>query len=683
MKKIAKFLLLAMFLYLSAFFPRPAVLAAASPTITLDQHLDGTYVQDVLHISGTASNTSGVCYMVDSSGWNYADWTSQGTSANYSKDIDVSGLTTGSHTITIATWGGLAQVSFTVNKAAPVISAFSPKNNLTYAWGQAIPVTGFAEFPEGTRDAQICLDGQNWIFMDSNTESDGLNDYFHGAYKNADSSGFSYTIPPKTLSPGVHIIGLAAYGYAHKDAVVTTVTINVAVVPSAIQVDQNLDNTYAHGDVNISGTAFNASNIAYICTNIQGQGWVFADWDLQKGSIQSTVQYTASISLSSLHTGVNVVSVAVRGKDDSLSQTTFTVIKADSLMRFFTPDDNAFYLTSKDITVGGFAEFPEGMRDAQICLDGRNWEFMNYNTGTQGLDSYFHGAYKNAENSGFLYTIPKGSLSIGTHIIGIAAYGNAGERLLTSITFTITGNLPASSSNLSQVIDISHYTTTDWNQLSGGIGAVYIKATEGANPTTDYAIDSKLGSNVAGAQSRGLPYGMYHFLRFNETGSNQDAAAQADAFYNAIKNYGYTCVPVLDVEYTYDKNGNPCAPNLEGAYTGQQIANMISSFINRFNAISGNRGVMVYANPNMINSYLVWANDSTKAFLSQQRLWLADYGSYYNDTYYYPVAPNPISYHTNAIWSHWDMWQYTSNLVINGVAGKADGDWATDNIFLK
>lgn len=222
--------------------------------------------------------------------------------------------------------------------------------------------------------------------------------------------------------------------------------------------------------------------------------------------------------------------------------------------------------------------------------------------------------------------------------------------------------LPAGTTRY-HVIDISHYNTITWSALPGDLAAIYMKATEGSTNT-----DPTIASNVAGAQGRGFKYGFYHFLHPN---TDQNAVEQqAVHFYDTIKNYGYTCLPALDVEAT-------------DGYDNETLVKSIHTFINKFQALSG-QPLMIYANVDYINNH--FQNDGT---LTQQRLWLADYGG----NYVYPETPhssNGRSFDNVNIWSVWDMWQYagtskddpTSGMTISGISGLTDGDWATDGIFL-
>lgn len=203
----------------------------------------------------------------------------------------------------------------------------------------------------------------------------------------------------------------------------------------------------------------------------------------------------------------------------------------------------------------------------------------------------------------------------------------------TSMPSTKTANL--------NVIDISHYQGTNitWSSVAQNENAVYIKATEGRTYT-----DPNANVYANSAKNVGLPFGFYHY--FWPYSDLSQTVAEADYFYNFIKNYSYNCVPVLDVEET---NG----------LTRAQITQNVHTFADEFKRLSG-LDIMIYTGPYFANDYL----DST---LSGYKLWIADYSSAPRDT---------------NIWHQWSMWQYTDSLSVPGIPGAVDGNKATSDIYL-
>lgn len=256
---------------------------------------------------------------------------------------------------------------------------------------------------------------------------------------------------------------------------------------------------------------------------------------------------------------------------------------------------------------------------------------------------------------------------------------------VSAASLSSTTSLPSAGSTYYKAIDISHYNTVNWSKLDSRLDAVYMKATQG----TSY-VDPTLSTNVQGAQSRGIAYGFYHYLNMD-----QDAATQAEHFYNNIKLYYseyYKCVPVLDVEF--DTTHNIYSNN-----TYEGVRAMIQTFITRFEQLSGDTPVMIYCGIDM-TKYLAsngTASASDVQFLSQQRLWIAAYkdkaatdsnplpATFPNgpqELWNTTVAGNANNTAPIYIWSTYDVWQYTNGMSISGVSGGVDGDWATAGIFI-
>lgn len=220
---------------------------------------------------------------------------------------------------------------------------------------------------------------------------------------------------------------------------------------------------------------------------------------------------------------------------------------------------------------------------------------------------------------------------------------------------------PAGNANL-KVIDVSHwnvpynstsksydYSKINWSTLKSDINAIYMKATDGRTWT-----DPTFSTLASSAQSAKISHGYYHFFRPN-TDLSVDRQ-QADFFNNTIKNYGYDCVPMLDVEVTQPYDG-------AAELSKDQISSAVKAFADEFKAKSG-QDVMLY-------SYSSFISDYFNSTLSGYKLWIADYGS----TTYPRLS-------SNSIWSSYDMWQYTDNLTVSGWSGTVDGDKATSNILL-
>lgn len=193
-----------------------------------------------------------------------------------------------------------------------------------------------------------------------------------------------------------------------------------------------------------------------------------------------------------------------------------------------------------------------------------------------------------------------------------------------------------------QGVDIAHYDDVrDFNAIkaSGHGQFVYIKASEG----TGYR-DPKRQTFTAGAQSAGIPFGYYHYFH---SGTDAYGAAQADVFWNLIKDTGYTIIPAVDIEET-DGNDAPV------------IQSSLRAFVDRFYALSGRKP--------MIYSYTSFFKEFIGSGFTDCPLWQAHVGV---------QSPTSIpgwgSDHT--------IWQYSWTGPVSGIYNNTDLDVADDRIF--
>ena len=243
----------------------------------------------------------------------------------------------------------------------------------------------------------------------------------------------------------------------------------------------------------------------------------------------------------------------------------------------------------------------------------------------------------------------------------------------SSLTFysqsvNAASSMPASGTANLNVVDISSWNDSvtsaddniDFAALKNQVDAVYIRSFSHANSIL--SVDVQAVNFASCAQSVKLKYGFYYY--YIPTADPADAKAQADIFYNFVKNYDYDLVPVLDVE------------DNTAALSKTDFAAAIKSFNDEFKALSG-IDVMIYSYP-----WFMKGNFDPSFNWNAYKLWIANYGV---DA---PMADISSSWMPENIWcwSDWDMWQYTSTASLSSVpkssGGYLDMSYATDNILL-
>jgi len=424
--------------------------AASPPQISIDNYRDNFYVQDTLQLTGVAANPNGINYVCvnydGKSSWQPATINHSrgdisgypsGSTIGFSFNGDVNSLSPGTHTVTVAAVGSDGRNTYSVFhiiKANPITRIENPVGG-TYSINQDIPVYGWAVNPAGIAYVCISTDGVSWKYVDANLPSSGLYNYFNGAYKNADSGRYSYTIPKGTFSEGVHTIMVAAVGN-DGETVTSTTTVNI---DTPIVIDQSLNNTYVQGRLNFTGYVAGGSDTQYVCARFDGNNSWFPATATSRGDVAgyptgSTYGFSFNEDVTGLSAGRHTVTVAAVGSSKTLYYT-FTVIKASPVMYIDTPVNNSS--NNYDVNVTGWALNASGIAYDCISVNGSGWIMTSSGLSSYGLDAAYNGAYKNANNCRLSYQVPKSMLKEGNNTITVAAVGVDGSTDLASSSFYV------------------------------------------------------------------------------------------------------------------------------------------------------------------------------------------------------------------------------------------------------
>lgn len=149
-------------------------------------------------------------------------------------------------------------------------------------------------------------------------------------------------------------------------------------------------------------------------------------------------------------------------------------------------------------------------------------------------------------------------------------------------------------------VDISNNNSiSDLSTLkNNGVKYVYLKATEGATFKDNKSID-----RYSKCHDLGLKVGFYHFLV-----NTSKPEAQAENFYNYIKDKVNDLIPMLDVEK--DWNG---------------MSSATIAFINHFNEISGGMKLGIYTYSGFLDNF----TGAAQQIMKDMPCWIANYRNDY------------------------------------------------------
>ena len=187
-------------------------------------------------------------------------------------------------------------------------------------------------------------------------------------------------------------------------------------------------------------------------------------------------------------------------------------------------------------------------------------------------------------------------------------------------------------------IDISNNNASiDFSKVAAvGVEYVYVKATEGATFQ-----DITMEDFYNACKSNGLKVGSYHFLVGTST-----PEAQAQNFYEKIKDYEWDLVPMMDIETNFD-----------------DLSNYVIRYIAAFKVLCPlELGIYSYT------SFIDYISDIS-SIIKDMKFWEANYN---NDPWNLPS-----NFFTNRV-GH----QYTETCSINGVSEECDMDSFTEGALL-
>jgi lysozyme len=186
-----------------------------------------------------------------------------------------------------------------------------------------------------------------------------------------------------------------------------------------------------------------------------------------------------------------------------------------------------------------------------------------------------------------------------------------------------------------QGIDLSRYQgDVDWKKVRGaGIRFAYLKGSEGGDH-----IDNRFYQNWDGAAAAGVARGVYHFMYWCRT-----ASEQAVWFTQAVPQDKDQLPPVLDVEWNHGSTTCPRQTTVEDA------RDKIHKMLEIMEYHTGKRPI--------IYTDIAFHRDVLEGYFPGYEFWLRS------------VAAPPADRFENRPWT---FWQYTATGRVPGVSGNVD-----------
>lgn len=189
------------------------------------------------------------------------------------------------------------------------------------------------------------------------------------------------------------------------------------------------------------------------------------------------------------------------------------------------------------------------------------------------------------------------------------------------------------------LIDISEFNTvTDYSVLAKNVSGVIIRLGYSSYSSGKQKYDAKYAQHLNGCRMNSIPYGLYFFP---QSLTEEEAMNEADFIIDSVRGLKLSFPVFLDSEFA-EHHGLGRADSLNKK-TRTELLKVIIDILKKNNIECG-----VYASTNWFETRL------DASMLGNIPIWVAQYNTH-------------VTYK-----GHYDIWQYTSNGTVPGIAGRVD-----------
>jgi hypothetical protein len=436
----------------------------------------------------------------------------------YSFSLNTSGLSVGSHTLTVSATDsdgvpdtGSSSLTFNIQSTSPppTVAIDSPLVNSVVSG--VINVSGWAidnaTSAGGTPIAsvQVSVDGT----MVGNATYGGARPDVCAAFPsrpNCPNVGYSFSLNTSGLSSGSHVITVSATdtdGVPDVGAKSVTITVSTPTGPPVVYIDNPTSGAVLTGTATVSGWAIDngvgvGTPIAGVQIKVDGSVVGSATYGTPRSDVCAAfpgrpncpnVGFTYALDTSMLSVGSHTLSAVATDTDgvpDSGSWTVAIMVGPQPLVNIDTP--SAGSVVSGTATVSGWAiDFAGGTAIASVSVkvDGNFVGNATYGTSRPDVCAVFPGRV-GCPNVGYTFSLNTSSLSAGSHTLTVSAADSLTTPSVGSKTITITIaapggppvvviDNPATGASVSGTVTVSGWAVDNGVAVGTPIASVQIK----------------------------------------------------------------------------------------------------------------------------------------------------------------------------------------------------------------
>lgn len=322
-------------------------------------------------------------------------------------------------------------VSVLLKKLQQMMYIDQPINDSTVK--DNVTINGWALNFSGIKEVKIYVDG-NYVGNATTGLSRVDVKQVYPAYKDADKSGYSYSLNTQNIPQGKRVVKVQAIG---NDGSVQEKTTNITLekLQSMAFIDDPRNDMKVRDNIVINGWALNASGVKEVKIYVDGNYVGNATTRVSRVDVKQVYPgyvdadksgYTFNLNMQNISDGRKFIKVQAIGNDGSIKEsiTSITLEKLKPMMVIDEPRDNS---TTKDnITVKGWVLNPSGTKEVKIYVDGTYIGNANNGISRPDVRQVFP-EYINADKSGYEYTINTLTIAPGLREIKVQAVGNNGD----------------------------------------------------------------------------------------------------------------------------------------------------------------------------------------------------------------------------------------------------------------
>ncbi|OPJ61639.1 N-acetylmuramoyl-L-alanine amidase [Clostridium oryzae] len=319
----------------------------------------------------------------------------------------------------------------------------SVKSNMK-VHGSTLTVKGWALSSNGISKVKIYMDGN---YKGKATYGKIRNDVkkVYTKYKNADKSGYTYTLPLSSYKSGKHKIVVQAVDKKNKTySIVRYFTVIKSIPIGGIEKPKS-NSKVSDSKFTVSGWAISKFGIKNIKVYLDDKYKKSASTSITRKDIAKKYSsyslkyaaksgYSCSIDTYTTAPGKHTLKIIITGNDGGTKtyKKTIYISKKSSVMSIESPKASQTF-NGSIAKITGWALNDSGVREVQVSVSGKYQGKASIGISRTDVGKKYKG-YRYGDKSGFSYSLKIGSLSIGKHKITVKVLGYDGTSQSKSVT---------------------------------------------------------------------------------------------------------------------------------------------------------------------------------------------------------------------------------------------------------